>query len=180
MQLLRFFVYVFVLLEKQNSGDVDPWRGWFGHGHCKGPWEDISCTAQPRTALWSQRQRRSHNPLNVTHDGPSTLSPAGWRAGHRRIIMSRRSCVLFYIHCRFVLLQPSAYFPTDLCHLETIASMFCKSCNCNSSIATRIGFAVRSCYNDSTHPFLYPMSDDICAELHACVAHEDPVHDRPY
>jgi hypothetical protein len=37
-----------------------------------------------------------------------------------------------------------ALFPSDLCYFETIASMFIKSCNCNSSIATRIGFAVRS------------------------------------
>ena len=30
----------------------------------------------------------------------------------------------------------------DVTHIVLLASMFCKSCNCNSSIATRIGFAV--------------------------------------
>ncbi|EPQ54350.1 TMS membrane protein/tumor differentially expressed protein [Gloeophyllum trabeum ATCC 11539] len=33
------------------------------------------------------------------------------------------------------------------CFTSTAASMFCKSCNCNSSIATRIGFAIIFCLN---------------------------------
>ncbi|GAW08442.1 Membrane protein TMS1 [Lentinula edodes] len=33
------------------------------------------------------------------------------------------------------------------CFTSTAASMFCKSCNCNSSIATRVGFAIIFCIN---------------------------------
>ncbi|KAI0760959.1 serine incorporator/TMS membrane protein [Trametes elegans] len=33
------------------------------------------------------------------------------------------------------------------CFTSTAASMFCKSCNCNSSIATRVGFAMIFCLN---------------------------------
>ncbi|KAJ3971983.1 serine incorporator/TMS membrane protein [Lentinula raphanica] len=33
------------------------------------------------------------------------------------------------------------------CFTSTAASMFCKSCNCNSSIATRVGFALIFCVN---------------------------------
>ncbi|KAL6302514.1 TMS membrane protein/tumor differentially expressed protein [Sparassis latifolia] len=33
------------------------------------------------------------------------------------------------------------------CFTSTAASMFCKSCNCNSSIATRVGFAIIFCLN---------------------------------
>ncbi len=114
-------------------------------------------------------------------NGPLTLSPAYWRAGNGRILMSRWTCLLFHIHRRSVLLEFRTLFPSsDFCYLETIASMFCKSCNCNSSIATRIGFAVRPCHNDPFRPFSYPITDDIRAELHACLAHEDSIHDRTY
>ncbi|KAH8828194.1 serine incorporator/TMS membrane protein [Flagelloscypha sp. PMI_526] len=33
------------------------------------------------------------------------------------------------------------------CFTSTAAAMFCKSCNCNSSIATRVGFAIIFCLN---------------------------------
>ena len=56
--------------------------------------------------------------------------------------------------------------------------MFCKSCNCNSSIATRIGFAVRAADIPKVAlPKLtmrcWVYTDDISAQLDARVARED-------
>ena len=54
--------------------------------------------------------------------------------------------------------------------------MFFKSCNCNSSIATRVGFAVSM----TPTPLSIQVDghiDDICAEFHACMDDEDVVHD---
>ncbi|KZO91127.1 TMS membrane protein/tumor differentially expressed protein [Calocera viscosa TUFC12733] len=41
----------------------------------------------------------------------------------------------------------SALAGVAFCCTSTAASMFCKSCNCNSSIATRVGFAIIFCLN---------------------------------
>lgn len=53
--------------------------------------------------------------------------------------MSRRSSLLFHQHRGSVRCNANCGHT----HSGPIASMFCKSCNCNSSIATRIGFAAR-------------------------------------
>ena len=57
--------------------------------------------------------------------------------------------------------------------------MFCKSCNCNSSIATRIGFAV--CRIDVSKIELPELTtrclvyvDDIPDQFNVGVAYEDP------
>jgi len=168
----RLFIYVFVLFEKEDSRNINPWWWWqwllLRIGHSEGTWEDMSCCSREYeslrlTVVSVSDMARVRGKMCVTCrrpttrtatvlvtppsqrlDGPLILSPTCWRAGHRRFIMSRWTGVLFHIHRRSVLLQCRALFPSDLCYLETIASMFCKSCNCNSSIATRIGFAVRS------------------------------------
>ena len=122
----------------------------------------ITCTGVRKRELMAVALRSTKAAALPTHtiilgperspliiDGYLTFSTVGWRAGHCRVFMPRRPCVLFHFHRRSVLLDPRHRYSYALTasHLETIASMFCKSCNCNSSIATRIGFAVRFCYN---------------------------------
>jgi hypothetical protein len=147
-------------------------------------WRDYKVEA---VAVQTQYRRSTTTTLNLNEalsdliiDGPLTFPPVCWRARHGRIFMSRWPCVLFHFHRRSVLLDPRHSYILTPGHLETIASMFCKSCNCNSSIATRIGFAVRSCYSGRIQPFSRPMLDDIRAHLHACVAYEDTIHDPTY
>src|SRR6266436_6683503 len=43
----RLFIYVFVLFEKEDSGNVNPWWGWLWIiGHSEGTWEDMSCCSR--------------------------------------------------------------------------------------------------------------------------------------
>ena len=57
--------------------------------------------------------------------------------------------------------------------------MFCKSCNCNSSIATRVGFAVSPAYAHTVVPDTYASHPvDLLSELHVGMAHEVAAHLR--
>lgn len=59
--------------------------------------------------------------------------------------------------------------------------MFCKSCNCNSSIATRIGFAVWDFPKIEPPELTTPRlvyADDIPDQFDVGVAHEDPYGDQ--
>ena len=110
----RFFIYVFVVFEKDNSGNINPWWGWYGLGHWKGGKACLGSVRSLRTASGLSASGLSHNSHN-THHGPFILPPVCWRAGHRRVIMYRRTCVLFHIHCRSVLFElPRSSFPTLL------------------------------------------------------------------
>jgi hypothetical protein len=40
----RLFIYVFVLFEKEDSGNINPW--WWWHGHGEGTWEGMSCCSR--------------------------------------------------------------------------------------------------------------------------------------
>jgi hypothetical protein len=42
----RFFIYVFVIFEKEDSGNINPWWWWLRIGHSEGTWEDMSCCSQ--------------------------------------------------------------------------------------------------------------------------------------
>lgn len=78
--------------------------------------------------------------LTYAHHGVVTFSPACWRAGHYCNVLLCRCCVLFHVDSRYALAK-HRYRQTS--SINYAASMFMKSCNCNSSIATRVGFAVR-------------------------------------
>jgi hypothetical protein len=41
----RLFIYVFVLFEKEDSGNINPWWGW-RIGHSEGTWEAMSCCSR--------------------------------------------------------------------------------------------------------------------------------------
>jgi hypothetical protein len=49
--------------------------------------------------------------------------------------------------------------------------MFFKSCNCNSSIATRVGFAV--CAFDTPASFIDSLPDNFLPQLHSSMDYED-------
>jgi hypothetical protein len=42
----RLFIYVFVLFEKEDSGNIDPWWWWLRIGHSEDTWEDMSCCSR--------------------------------------------------------------------------------------------------------------------------------------
>ena len=42
----RLFVYVFVIFEKEDSGNIYPWWWWSRIGHSEGTWEDMSCCSR--------------------------------------------------------------------------------------------------------------------------------------
>lgn len=102
-------------------------------------------------------QRRSHGgglqprqvaqELTIKNDGCFAINTAGGRPDHHWLIMSSGTRILLYIYSRYV---PMVTICGQLANCSCKASMFCKSCNCNSSIATRIGFAVRL-LNEITH-----------------------------
>src|SRR5690554_7564150 len=48
------------------------------------------------------------------------------------------------------------------CFSAAACSLACRSCNCNNSIATRVGYAVRSTYS---YPILLLIIDHICCTL---------------
>lgn len=52
----RLFIYVFVLLEKEDSRDIDPWWWrqwlWLRIGHSEGTWEDMSCCNREYKSFW--------------------------------------------------------------------------------------------------------------------------------
>ena len=52
----RLFIYVFVLLEKEDSRDIDPWWWWqwlwLRIGHSEGTWEDMSCCSREYKSFW--------------------------------------------------------------------------------------------------------------------------------
>jgi hypothetical protein len=60
------------------------------------------------------------------------------------------------------------------------ASMFFKSCNCNSSIATRVGFAVRVFDTFAHLLVLICLQDHLSAQLHVGMAHEDAACNQDY
>jgi hypothetical protein len=70
--------------------------------------------------------------------GPLAVSANRWRAFVDCNIMSRWFGILFYFYSRYNFVLTCWLFL-----ISPAASMFFKSCNCNSSIATRVGFAVR-------------------------------------
>lgn len=78
---------------------------------------------------------------------------------------------MFHQHRRSVRCNPT-YGGT---HPGLIASMFCKSCNCNSSIATRIGFAASSRNSLSLAQSLSFVLDHIHTQLAFGMAHENAV-----
>lgn len=126
----RLFIYVFVFFEKEDSGNINPGWWWLRNGHGEGTWEDMSCKS-----LWlagvgvlsdmvrvrgkmcvtcrshTTRTASGHLQYSYNDDGPLILSPACWRSGHRRILMSRWTCVLFHLHRRSVLLQCRGVVP---------------------------------------------------------------------
>lgn len=172
----RFFIYVFVVFEKENSGNINPWWGWFGLGHWKGGKACLGSVRSLRTAsgLSASATTLITPTMGLLFSLPfaGVLGTVGSSCIAGLAFCFTSTAGLYFLSSRVVPFQP--------CYLEITASMFFKSCNCNSSIATRIGFAVRACYNVPYCPFSYSVSADICTELHACMAHEDPVHDRTH
>ena len=106
----------------------------------------------------------------TAHHGYLVLYPACWYVGDDSHFMSWRSRFLFHQHRRSVHLSDVWPHSRGL-----IASMFCKSCNCNSSIATRIGFAA-SCCNSPPCIRSNPCDlDYIHTQLPFGMAHENTV-----
>lgn len=64
---------------------------------------------------------------------------------------------------------------TYSCSQFGTASMFCKSCNCNSSIATRVGFAVSISYCTKSMETYASVPDYIHLELVIGLAHENTI-----
>ena len=56
--------------------------------------------------------------------------------------------------------------------------MFFKSCNCNSSIATRVGFAVRNLFFEARRGADRYCLDHLLFELNVRMAHEDTYRDQ--
>lgn len=108
--------------------------------------------------------------------GCSPLSATGrsvWLCG---IIVSCRHSILLHINSRYRLVYSHILLVRyNSTTLSPTASMFFKSCNCNSSIATRVGFAVRRECISSTELCLCssPNTDHILFELDVCMADED-------
>lgn len=103
-----------------------------------------------------------------------------WLSRRHRHLSFGWVSLLLHVSCRYVHFH--TLFPGLPYSQPCVASMFCKSCNCNSSIATRVGFAV--CWS---LPWLLLLlilccvaTGDICVELHACMAHEDAIHGRQH
>lgn len=106
-----------------------------------------------------------------SRDGYPVLSPSCWSARDNSHIMPWRSGLLFHQHRRSVRCNATYGYT----HASIIASMFCKSCNCNSSIATRIGFAA-SYRNTSLRAQLHTFdSDHIHTQFAFGMAHENTV-----
>ena len=47
----RLLIYVFVLFEKEDSGNINPWWWWLRIGHSEDTWEDMSCCSRGYKSL---------------------------------------------------------------------------------------------------------------------------------